>query len=128
MEREQIENDTGIRFFGPCKKALVIFFDQSDGAVDDGCAIRTQQICRLRQKLGQIGARHIDFGDDETRLITAYFVADLLCIIREVCAQLVRVGPVSLSVCRQIVIAVALESLVPIRVSEPQEIQPVVIA
>src|SRR5258707_7750847 len=48
MKREQIENDTGVGLLGPCKKALVIFFDQSDGAVDDGCAIRAQQICCLR--------------------------------------------------------------------------------
>ena len=36
---KQIENYTGLGFFGPCKKALVIFFDQSNGAIDDSCAI-----------------------------------------------------------------------------------------
>src|SRR4029077_2002576 len=119
MEREQIENDTSVGLLGPCKKALVIFFDQSDGAVDGGCAIRAQQICCLRQKIGKVRAWNIDFCDDETRLITADLVADLLRIIREICAQLVRVGPISLSVRRQIVFAVTFESLLTIRISEP---------
>ena len=39
VEGKQIENYTGLGFFGPCKKALVIFFDQSNSAIDDSCAI-----------------------------------------------------------------------------------------
>ena len=41
--------------------------------------------------MGKVRPRNIDFGDDETRLITIDLVADLLCIIRETCTELTRI-------------------------------------
>jgi len=48
MKRDQIKNDTSVGLLGPRNKALVIFFSQSDCAVNHGCAIRPQQIRCLR--------------------------------------------------------------------------------
>src|SRR5438270_3309032 len=48
MKCEQIEDDARIRFPGPSQKALIIFFDEPNCAIDDNCMIRAQQFCRLR--------------------------------------------------------------------------------
>jgi hypothetical protein len=81
VEREQIEDNARIRFFGPSQKALIIFFDQSNCTVNDDCTIGPQQVCGLRQKFGKIRARNINLGYDETRFLSADLLADLLGII-----------------------------------------------
>src|SRR5437773_10345907 len=128
MQREEIEDDARIRFFGPRQKALIVFFDQSYCAVDDDCPVRTQQFSGGSEEVGKISAWNVYFGNDKARLLASDLLTNLVSIIRKIGTQLICVRPVSLSVRGQIVIAVSLESLFAIRVSKPQEIQPVIIA
>src|SRR5438552_4118337 len=128
VQREEIEDDARIRFFGPRQKAFIVFFDQSHCAVDDDCPVRAEQFASVSEEVGKIRAWNVDFGNDKARLLASDLVTNLLSIIRQIGAQLICVGPISLSVCREVIIAVTLESLSAVGVSKLQEIQPVIIA
>src|SRR5207249_8050427 len=105
------------------EETLIVFFDESNCTVNDDRAIRAQQFRRLRQKVWKVSARNINFGNDEARFFSSDLFPDLLRVIRQIRAKLIRVGPISLPVRRQIVIAVTLESLFAIGISKPQQLQ-----
>src|SRR5437762_9334632 len=88
MQREKIEDDARIRFFGPRQKALIVLFDQSYCAVDNDCPVRAEQFSSVSQEVGKISARNVDFGNDKARLLASDLLTNLLSIIRQICAQL----------------------------------------
>src|SRR5205823_36240 len=104
----------------PGENAFVIFFDQSYGSVNDSRVAGAQEFRGSCQKVGEIRTWDVNLGNDKTRLLASNLLAQLLRIIRQICTELIRVGPISLPVRRQVIIGVARESFGAICVSEAQ--------
>src|SRR5712691_4232141 len=94
----QVEDHACVRLFGPGKKTLVVLLDETDGAVDEGGALRAEPLAHVREKAGQRIPRRVDLGDQlRGRLGRPEPAVQGAMVIVEVRTELVRVRPVHLS-------------------------------
>src|SRR5207249_4482211 len=127
VDHVQVEDHARVRLFGPGKKALVVPLDETDGAVDQGGALRAEPLAHVREKAGQRIPRRVDLGDQlRGRLGGAEPAVQGAMVIVQVRTELVRVRPVHLSRGREVVAGVGLERPRPVGVREIDELVPVV--
>src|ERR1700722_17824456 len=115
----QIEDGAGVRLLCPRQEALIIGLYYPDGTVDQLYLVFAKIFSNLVEESLQRRSWNIDLSDDfRCRIGRVESLIDFAMVVVGIDAQLVCIRPVSLSVGREIVIRVSLESLFLIRMGQ----------
>ncbi len=125
MFNPQVENNAGVGFPRPGKKAFAVLLDQAHGAVDDRYSRVPQEPGGFLEEIAQLISRHVDLGDHQAGGNGGSLEAvDLFGVVGEIGAQLVGVRPIDLAMGPLVVGSVGSEGCSAVGMGEEEQVHP----